>query len=99
MNLPHPSAENLTPLVDTDQYRRMFAALDDSFPSIVSRFFNETERFASSLASLEEKKDSESCQKLCHEIRGAASSLGFCGISSLAAECEEKSKERFLPRW
>lgn len=97
MNLHDPSQENATPLVDIIQYERMLKALEDSFSMIISEFFDETDRFASELTVLTENKDFNGFQRLCHEIRGAASSIGFCGISTYVKAWEEKSNGGQLP--
>lgn len=97
MKSQDPTQENATPLVDTIQYRRMLAALEDSFPIIISGFFDETDRFTSEFIALTENEDRPGFQRLCHEIRGAASSIGFSGISAFAKKWEEKSGEGDLP--
>ena len=90
------SADGSTPLVDMVQYGRMREALGDSFPGIISKFFDETDEFTSRLSALAESADPKCGQDLCHEIKGVSSTIGFSAISTYAANCEEQFKKGLM---
>jgi len=81
----------LLQLIDLRQYQAVSDALGSDLASLVTEFFSDCEGFAASLAARAAAGDAAGFRELCHEIKGAAAQLGFCGISACAARWETLS--------